>query len=239
MNIKKYLGEIMIEDTLKSFYSLLDKYSSEYGDNSNACLIVRLSLLTYLLKFRVELDSTTITSIVNRIIAQYNFERPEPREIKYKKFIDSKGRENYQIKESKNEILGLNFKIENKIIILNKDNFDRLNDSKWYLFCFTPDEELIIFDYSWTTTELISERNKPLVGEHPLIHPMLVSHNEYKVISAGEICIVHEDGLLQGVIINNKSGHFRPNSVSLDYVKEFLKEELNIEDNLIIKLNLY
>ncbi|RSI10594.1 hypothetical protein [Streptococcus sanguinis] len=226
----------MIENTLQPFYDLLDKYSKEYGDNSNACLIVRLSLLTYLLKHHIALCN--INSLANRIVEQYNFERPEPREVKFEIVLDN-NRESYHIQEERNEIIDLDFEFDDELITLNKNNISKLKDSKWYLFCFTPEEELIIFDYSWSTTELISERNKPLVKNHSLIHPMLVSHNNYNVVSAGEICVVHEKNVLKGIVINNKSGHFRPNSTSLDYVKEFLIRELNIDSKLIIKLNLY
>jgi hypothetical protein len=227
-----------MEKVIQDFRRLLSRYSDQYGDNSNACLIVRLTLLIYLIK--IEYSQIEIDSLCKRICDQYNFERPNPLENKTKISVINHISV-YSIRSEKNELIGRNLiNIEEKIINLNcLEDLSFIQSDCWYLYCFTKANELKIFDYPWKTKNLILNRDKPVIEGFPIIHPILVFKDNFSVIGAGEVCFIKNTTQLKGVIINNKSGHFRPNPDSLMYVRNFLSHIFGLNEKNIITLNLY
>ncbi|MEK5230215.1 hypothetical protein MHB42_00210 [Lysinibacillus sp. FSL K6-0232] len=224
-----------ILDEYKSFINLLEECKTKYGEFSNSTLIVKLSIYIFLIEnsnlkpfqYRIEL--------LNDIIKQYNdapllSTRPPV-------MIDNDGEDafifipdiNDQYDRHKNEI---------KTRIINMDMPEQFNNIKinnWYIYVTTLDDKILILDSPQTTTELITGRKNNLWGDVQPEHPLLLCDYENLIVkSAGEMLVTNDkvsDDM--HILINNKSGHFKPNVSSIKITKTLIKKYLNILDDKI------
>ncbi|WP_341301112.1 hypothetical protein MHB44_00200 [Lysinibacillus sp. FSL H8-0500] len=93
----------------------------------------------------------------------------------------------------------------------------------------------MILDSPQTTTELITGRKNNLWGDVQPEHPLLLCDYENLIVkSAGEMLVTNDkvsDDM--HILINNKSGHFKPNVSSIKITKTLIKKYLNILDDKI------
>ncbi|WP_161804071.1 hypothetical protein [Lysinibacillus macroides] len=115
------------------------------------------------------------------------------------------------------------------------EQFNNIKINNWYIYVTTLDDKILILDSPQTTTELITGRKNNLWGDVQPEHPLLLCDYENLIVkSAGEMLVTNDkvsDDM--HILINNKSGHFKPNVSSIKITKTLIKKYLNILDDKI------
>lgn len=225
-------------DLNEQFKVLLSQSEKKYGELGIGTLMVRLQYLTFLIKENSALTGT-IDEILRKVLIQYNFERIPTASVE--KYIFNKvenGEIIYSFDEQYfTEKYAKAFPLAHEgIYKITKTNIFSLKDSMWYLYVIDKNNNLIIYDAALTTTELVLNRNNLLINGVPLVHPILSYPSNLEVKAAGEITFIHSKQKLHGIIINSKSGHYRPSSNCLELAVKTLVEVFEIPTDIIFKI---
>ncbi|MDT2012925.1 hypothetical protein [Carnobacterium divergens] len=215
----------------------------KYGEFSLAVLSLRLTYLEYLLKKKT-LDITLIDQLQNDIEITYNSDvRPES---KLKEYMFRSNTNDNVIYKFSSDYFYENYHsvipdIEQHIIrIKNYKELSLCKDLRWYVYALTNDDELILLNNPMNAIDLVLNRNDYKINNIAAVHPMLVYKEDFEARMVGEVAIIYDDAgnLPVSVIINNKSGHYRPLAKDLRYVVDFFKTVLGIDSNRIICINI-
>lgn len=209
---------------IKNFEKLVAEYKSRYGNYSEIVFILTSELLTALLFVREyvgrdfvnEKFTETYSELIdiNRHLStptgNYKpMHRCSNGAIEFdKKYYD----ENYKGKWEK---------FKDKIVEVGKNDLLEYSIFKWYLYILTPEKKLIIFNEPFSQLDILISRD-----EYPK-HVTLAYNSDLRVLCAGEILIGKDQNNELNFIINNKSGHYRPNKNDLLAVKEYLQNYSN------------
>lgn len=102
--------------------------------------------------------------------------------------------------------------------IIEVDNMSLLEYAtfNWYLYVLTKSRKLIIFKEPFSQFEMLFNRDM-----YPK-HVVLAYNYGLTVLCAGEILIGKDKNNSLSLIVNNRSGHYRPDSNNLSIVKKYL-----------------
>jgi hypothetical protein len=103
---------------------------------------------------------------------------------------------------------------------------------KWYLYVMGPQGDIVIFNQGFTPLEAF--KNRDTLPKHALLAECF----DLNVICAGEIFWTF-DSRRNNVkfIINNKSGHFKPDYDHLHWCSELLCENFKINNDRVIQID--
>ncbi|MEH7043890.1 hypothetical protein ACIQF3_26670 [Bacillus thuringiensis] len=226
-----------IKDEYHGFVNLLEDYKIKHGEFSNATLIVKLSILIFVLE-HIELENDEYRiNLLEDIISHYN-NAPQPATTRSPVIIENNGENLFVFIPDVDNQPYNRYRNEVKPFIINVDNPINIENNKWYMYVVTIDNKFLILDSPLTTVELITGRNSILLENIQPQHPhLLCDYEELKVKSAGELLFVteKENNNIQ-ILINNKSGHFKPDISSLDNAALTLSGILKISEKQIHKI---
>lgn len=223
------------------YSKILQENIMKFGDMSMGVLMVRLHFLIHLIKTS-QFQEKAMNEVLQKIIEQYNYENmPESSLQKYIRIEEDEkttGKtyvfdESYFRKTYSDALPDASLRI--KKIDSIKD-IDPLEDSSWYIYTVSQENELIIYDAPMSISELVLNRNTTTVNGVQIVHPILVHDKELKIRTAGEICFIKDKDSLKGVILNTKSGHYRPDPFSYDITESILVSNLGLLPAEIIKI---
>lgn len=215
-----------MNDELTEFILYLKETDEKYAFQSKASLIVRLSLFIYMIENHIkESNQIQRKKLFQEILTLYNttplvtLDHPHQSIMDGTvvfEYIDSDKKYIFD-PEQTNLLQKKTFEIQD-LSLLNT-----LSLQRWYIFAFTLENRLLILDSPQSTTDLIIGRKGTignLVPEHPLL---LGNQDRFLLKSAGELFITETvDNKEKIIILNNRSGHFKPTAESIELVKDKL-----------------
>lgn len=209
---------------VRNFGELVDGYKNKYGNYSEIMFVLTSELLVTLLFVReyigVDFVNKKFTETYSELIdinrhlstptGNYKpMHRCADGTIGFDKVFYEK---NYKDKWDK---------YKTKIVEVGEDDLLKYSIFKWYLYILTPERKLIIFDKPFSQLDMLISRD-----EYPK-HVTLACSSGLKVLCAGEILIGRNQNNELNFIINNKSGHYRPNKNDLLVMKQYLQKYSN------------
>jgi hypothetical protein len=213
----------LLTSEFEKYELMLQSSINKYGNNGIGTLIVRLNYLAFIIKNQLtEEKNTVIEILLSEIKQHYNYKRPENlgafhnkinEEVLYS-FSEELFNERYKINIQENQ---------KYIVKLNEHSpfWNSFHDLHWYLYVVDRNDDLIIFNKSIMVTDLIINRDVFTDEGTRVVHPVLVP-DTLTVKTAGEISFIKKGNEVEGIVLNNKSGHFRPSAESLYHAERYL-----------------
>ena len=212
----------MYSTTNEELLSIIENKVIEFGEFSNAVLVTKITILQNLIKFCS--DNPLITELIDEIKLHYHGSLPEHvkvRKVYSKELYTAINHKRMNIDES----------ISNMIVhVQDYSTLESLENIKWYIYIIDEFDNFKLCRFPITTSELIMKRT--YIDGTQLIHPLLLDNPHSKVKTAGELSTIRFDDRLKGILINNRSGHFKPHNDSLSLVVKRL-ENLGIHSQEI------
>ena len=121
--------------------------------------------------------------------------------------------------------------IRSQVVVVADPDIEPLWSGSPYMFVIDDSRTLRVWNRPFQFSDLVFGRNRATVDGIPVAHPMLVP-DRLRIMAAGEIIFVgHRKP--RSVIVNTKSGHFRPPPVTADVIREVCREVLGLPDHHI------
>lgn len=239
--VKQYNEYISIYSEL---FMKLEEYTESYGYYSVAALIIKYHLLfnSFELYINEKMNEGYSDVEKNLKIVQdhYNSTDPIDRNSNYntiKVSINEKEAYLFDTEYYYRHYYKYGEHLQNNIFNINQKNTDLLLTKQFYLFVLNKNLEPLIFNEVINIRDFIVGRRDLKVGENRVVHPILLHKYNLIALAAGEIILIknHKSRRVEGVIINNKSGHYRPSIKTLDVMKDSLAKSLQIpNENILI-----
>ena len=232
---------IELQEMNNQYENILRDKISKFGDMSIGALIVRLHFLAHLIKTS-QFHEATMNQVLQKVIEQYYYENLPLSSLQQYITIEKDEKnagevyvfdEDYFQKNYCNALPDASFNIKN---ISSRKDISLLEDSLWYIYTVNQENELVIYNSPMTVSELVLNRNSTTINNVQIVHPILVHNKDLKVRTAGEICFVKNGDLLKGIILNTKSGHYRPDPFSYKVTEEILISKFDLKPDEIIKI---
>lgn len=218
------------------FENLISEYQVKYGDKALIVYMLRLQLLSELFKGLILGESGEVASLFNK---QYMSIKSSMGELKMANENKPKPLlhqfENYEVLEFSHKYFADHYqnqvsRFQADIVTLIPTNILKFAVGKWYLYVYGPNHSLTIFNKSFMPLEMLNGRNG-----FPT-HPMISFRTHLKVLCAGELFITKDSQNRLGIIINNKSGHYKPDNRQLEFTANQIIEQFKIPSKNVYQL---
>ncbi|MED1625118.1 hypothetical protein [Bacillus pseudomycoides] len=233
---------------LKEEWDILNYYSDKYGYYSVAALIIKYHILIKSFDFYINGEDKDFKEKFYRakemLQDHYNNTSRTPNfnpdanpiqsfvidgeiQIEYSKF-------SYQEKYS---LSGES--VQEKVLKVCSEHSNLIDANKFYIYAINTNNEPIIYMNSIPISELIRGRRYLTYNSLPIVHPILLHKESLIAKGAGEVIFIKNRlGNVSGIILNNKSGHFRPPVSTLNRVKKSFSEYFKISMKNIIDIKI-
>ncbi|MEU8190794.1 hypothetical protein ACN267_21650 [Micromonospora sp. WMMD734] len=119
--------------------------------------------------------------------------------------------------------------IRPQLVAVTEPRVEPLRPGRPYMFVVDDTRTLKVWNRPFHFGDLVFGRNRATVDGTPVAHPMLVP-DRLRVLAAGEIILVGR-GKPAAVIVNTKSGHFRPPPATAEAIRDVCREVLRLQDH--------
>lgn len=207
--------------SMAKYAEALRAVATQYGERSNAALMVRLEFLLSVLRRPDALELPVLGKLIDEVTEHYR-QVPDAAGSRVASHISVQrgpgGDVLYRFSASGYASLyGSEFgRVARARFTLAPDSWRLVQDGKWYLYVVTADDETLVYDQPIDAVDLVLNRNAAGTDSTPLVHPSLVYDRDFTVKAAGEVGFSLVAGQVRGVVANTKSGHFRPFRESAD-----------------------
>lgn len=212
-----------LEGYMEKVDDLLNYYQGKYGKYTEIVYLLMMDVLAELLSVKQQCSDTDAKSIVKKVkelhhqacqIMNY-LKTPVGNYDPTHRFPD--GSIEFDEKYYLEKYDGLWKRYSDDIVCLNNENIFEYANFKWYLYVLTKEKNLVIYKVPFLQIDtLIDRTNYPK-------HVFLAHKSNLKVLCAGEILLgTDKYGNLISVV-NNRSGHYKPNMDNLLIMEQYLK----------------
>lgn len=234
--------------TLEYMYNVLSEAEKLYGKYSLGTVFIKYQILATSLELKINNSDKTL-KLENEVIKATKLlqehyqisnrkQLSHDRQYMWAKKINYQGREVLKYNQEKyTERYSLSGKeIQDKIFVLSDEVESKIIPNKVYMYAINADLEPIIYLQPIPFQDLLFGRQRLKVNNGRIAHPVLLDSHGLMAVGAGEVIFVKDkiSDNIKGLIINNKSGHYRPSGDSLEKVKEAFSNNLGLVPENII-----
>lgn len=234
---------------LQTFYQILDTYSEKYGYYSVAAILIKYHLAIYALdlvingsaenndEYRKELENAK-----NLLQDHYHKTCRTPRDqspAEWSREITVDGNVAYVYDERRYELEYSKAGEEVACLVKPATQLiaNDIESTKSYLYAVTQDRVPMVYLQPIPLTDLLYGQQRIQVKNGPVAHPVLLHNHRVTALGAGEVIFIKDQrGKIQGLILNNKSGHFRPAAQSMSVVVEAFQKSLAVDKGNILSI---
>ena len=205
-----------MEDIYNKYIDMINDYEIKYSSNSLIVYMMMLQLLTVMNNLESD-DSDCFLEILTRV--KHMARRLKMPQNKWEPMsVNDKNLIHFDKKYYIEHYLGDFEKYSKRIIKIDMDNIRKYSIGKWYLYIIDENFNLIIYDCSFNPIDILYDRlNYPK-------HAVLAYNSNLNVYCAGEILLKAKDNNYVSAILNNKSGHFKPDLEHLKIADKVLRK---------------
>lgn len=235
---------IQLSEDLKLGYNLLKDYENKYSKYALATLYIKYNILFMALNIKVNTESPESKVEVNKaahLIQNHYLHSNRKNESTQEYVVPKKYNELKVLQYNENKYKNIYFEtgeqIQNDVIPVSKNINNIITSGKVYMYVVNAQMEPIIYRIPIPVQDLIFGRQRLKLENKKIAHPVLLHNYNQMAIGAGEVIFVKNNrNEIAGLILNNKSGHFRPSGHTLTLVKEAFIRKINLNSDNIITI---
>ncbi|MEG8980395.1 hypothetical protein U8Y98_27175 [Priestia megaterium] len=240
--------EVSVFGSLDYTYNVLKNAEKSYGPYSLATLFIKYNILTTALDLKINNTNEAIMlgEEVEKAVKllQEHYQVANRKSISsVKKYMGAeksifKGREVLAYNQEKyKELYSMSGEeIQSKVFTLCDEVATNIITGKVYMYAINANMEPVIYLQPIPFQDLIFGRQKLKVNNGRIAHPVLLHKHDLIAVGAGEVIFVknEKNDKVEGLIINNKSGHYQPSGKTLKTVKQAFLDNLKLKPENII-----
>ncbi|WFC03545.1 hypothetical protein [Lactiplantibacillus pentosus] len=217
------------------YRSLVHQYQEKYGTHSLIVHALKLTFLSRILKYYPNQSEKFNKEFLNDLSSVRKLVKmmPVPHGNWEPMSVDSSTNLIHFDTDYYNRVyLPILDKYQDGILKLTAQTLHDCEPAKWYLYVMGPQGDILIFNQGFTPLEVFKDRS-----ELPK-HAILAEDFDLSVVCAGEIFWTFDSNQNNvKFIINNKSGHFKPDYDHLHWCSRLLCRTFNISDEKVIQID--
>ncbi|HDR7495005.1 TPA: hypothetical protein QCX40_005747 [Bacillus cereus] len=235
---------LQLNKDLELGYNLLKDYENKFSNYALATLYIKYNILFMALNIKVDTETPEskvevfkAANLVQDHYLQSNRKKESIQEnVASKNYHDLKVLQ-YDEKKYREIYFETGKLIQNDVTPVSKKISNLITPGKVYMYAVNAQMEPIIYTKPIPVQDLIFGRQRLKLENKKIAHPVLLHNYNQMAIGAGEVIFIrNNNNEIAGLILNNKSGHFRPSGQTLTTVKEAFIKKLNLNSNNIITI---
>lgn len=193
-----------------SFPELVKQTTSRHGEFSQAHLLVSLNWLAHeRYAFLNSGDDTNAVGVARLVQNIYRRQGVAPQVAQPPIVHDQAHQTTRYSRSAFEQRYGAAVKaVRNELVSLADFTPSSARTLEMYMYALTPQGEFRVWTRAFAASHLILGRSTAQIDNVPVAHPLLVS-DVLEVVAAGELAVIESGGYVS-IIVNLKSGHFRP-----------------------------